>query len=205
MLDYLFLIPISISLILGVISPGPSFVLVSKTAMSRPRSVGIVLCLGMALGAMIFALLASIGLYLVLETVPWIYTLLKIVGGLYLAFLAYKLWQSGSEPIENHSTASSNKLFRSFILGLITQLSNPKTAIIIAGVFAAFLPENPPPFSYLLLCSLAFIIDFAWYSLVTVALSTPRAQGFYSRYKKRICRTSAGFIGFVGIKLATSN
>ena len=204
MLDYLFLIPISVSLILGVISPGPSFVLVSKTAMSSPRAVGIALCLGMALGAMIFALLASIGLYLILETVPWFYTLLKIFGGLYLGFLAFKLWKSGSEPISSHSKASSNKLFRSFVLGLITQLSNPKTAIIIAGIFAAFMPQNPPPFSYILLCALAFIIDLAWYSLITVALSTRKAQSIYIRYKTQICRTSAGLLGLIGVKLATS-
>jgi threonine/homoserine/homoserine lactone efflux protein len=204
MLEYLFLVPISVSLILGVISPGPSFVLVSKTAMSSSRSVGIALCLGMALGAMIFALLASIGLYLILETVPLIYTLLKVIGGLYLGFLAFKLWQSASEPISSHSNVGSKKLFRSFILGLITQLSNPKTAILIAGIFAAFMPQNPPPFSYLLLCILAFIIDLAWYSLVTVALSTRKAQNIYVRYKTQICRSSAGIVGLIGLKLATS-
>ena len=204
MLDYLFLIPISVSLILGVISPGPSFVLVSKTAMSSSRPVGIALCLGMALGAMIFALLASVGLYLILETVPWLYTLLKIFGSLYLGFLAFKLWRSASEPMPSRSNVSSNKLFRSFILGLITQLSNPKTAIIFAGVFAAFIPQNLPPFSYVLLCTLAFIIDLAWYSLVTVALSTRKAQSIYTRYKTQICKVSAGFIGLISIKLAAS-
>ena len=204
MLEYLFLIHISVSLILGVISPGPSFILVSKTAMSSSKAVGMALCLGMALGAMIFALLASVGLYLILETVPWFYTLLKILGGLYLAFLALKVWQSASEPLPRQSSATSNQLFRSFVLGLITQLSNPKTAIIFAGVFAAFMPQNPPPFSYIMLCTLAFIIDLAWYSLVTVALSNSKAQGIYARYKSQICKTSAGFIGLIGVKLATS-
>ena len=78
MTEYLFLLPVSVALILGVMSPGPSFVLVSQTAMSKSRSAGIAISLGMGVGSAIFTVLAALGLYVLLESVPVSYTHLTL-------------------------------------------------------------------------------------------------------------------------------
>lgn len=203
--EFLFLIPISISLFFGVISPGPSFLLVSQTAMSKSRGHAIAASIGMGVGVMVFAALSVAGLSVLIETVPWLYLVFKIAGGLYLFFLAYKLWRSSKQEIEPvDREINDTSLLRSFIVGLLTQLSNPKTAIVFAGVFAAFLPVNPPALSFFVLPLIAFLIDAIWYSLVAVSLSTPRAQKIYQRYKNTINKLCAGFLGLVGAKLLVS-
>lgn len=201
--EYLFLIPIAIAIFIGSVSPGPSFLLVAQTAMEKSRSHGIAASLGMGTGAVIFTLLASLGLFIVLEAVPWLYLGLKFVGGLYLCYLAYKIWITANEPIEKSGKLDGSlSFYKSFTLGLFTQLSNPKAAIVFGGIFMAFLPEEVPVYSYLLLSILAFIIDAGWYTVVTVALTTTKAQRFYLRFKKTINRMASGFLGFMGAKLA---
>ena len=205
--DYLFFIPIAIALGVGVISPGPSFLFVAQTAMQKTRAHGIATSLGMGTGAMLLALMAILGLFVVLQTIPVLYLVLKILGGLYLFYIAYLMWKSADDPIiANEQTEPPVKQYGSFrkayLLGLFTQLSNPKTAIVIGGIFMAFLPENIPEYSIPLLSLMAFIIDASWYIVVSIALTTARAQRVYIRFKKYINRLASGLMGLLGLKLA---
>lgn len=201
--DYLFIIPIILALVAGVMSPGPSFLMVAQTAMEKSRTHGIVTSLGMGLGAMIFTLVACFSLFIVLETIPWFYLSLKFLGGMYLCFLAYKLWITANKPIGKATKVDKKlNLYKSFLLGLFIQLSNPKTAIIIGGIIMAFLPQQIPEYSFWILGGIAFVIDAGWYMIVSIALTTPKAQRFYLRFKKNINKIAGGIIGLMGFKLA---
>ncbi|WP_283107043.1 LysE family transporter [Shewanella surugensis] len=89
--EYLFLIPIFLFLLLGVMSPGPSFIFVAKTAMAQSRKEAISVAIGMGVGATLFAIIASVGLFVILDTISWLYSAIKIIGGGYLCFLAFKM------------------------------------------------------------------------------------------------------------------
>ena len=71
--EYLFVIPIAISLILGAMSPGPSFLMVAQTAVTKSRVEGVAMAGGTASGAATFAILASAGLYVVLKCALVVY------------------------------------------------------------------------------------------------------------------------------------
>ena len=211
--DYLFFIPIALALAIGVISPGPSFLFVAQTAMNKSRIHGIATSLGT--GALVLSLMAITGLFVVLQAIPVLYLVLKIFGGVYLFYIAYHMWQSANEPIvantdssltntslKNEGSALSNvSLTEAYAIGLLTQLSNPKTAIVIGGIFMAFLPEQLPDYSIILLSLMAFVIDASWYVLVAIALTTPHAQRVYLRFKKSINRVASGLMGLLGLKL----
>ena len=204
MIEYLFFIPIALALVVGVISPGPSFIYVAQVAMSQSRSQAIATSLGLGTGAMIFALLASLGLFFVLETVPWVYLGLKVMGGLYLFYLAYRIWNSANQTLDESAVEIPDakiSLPKSYMLGLFTQLSNPKTAIVIGGIFMAFMPANVSAVSYILLAVMAFVIDAGWYSIVSIMLSTSKAQRVYLRFKKSITRVASGLMAVLGVKL----
>ncbi len=202
--EYLFYIPIVLALVVGVISPGPSFIYVAQVAMSQSRSQAIATSLGLGTGAMIFALFASLGLFFVLETVPWLYLGLKVMGGLYLFYLAYRIWNSANQTLKKPDMKISDipvSLSKSYMLGLFTQLSNPKTAIVIGGIFMAFMPTDVPVYSYFILAIMAFVIDAGWYSIVSIMLSTSQAQKVYLRFKKLITRVASGLMAVLGVKL----
>ncbi|NRD75270.1 LysE family translocator [Shewanella sp. VB17] len=204
--EYIFLLPIFIFLLLGVMSPGPSFILVAHTAMRGSRSEAIAVSVGMGVGAVIFALIASVGLFVLLDSAPWLYLGLKVLGGAYLCLLAVRIWKNSTEPMVDNSTQAKSKrgIAKMFLTGLITQLSNPKTAIVFGSAFAAFMPKDVPEYSYYLISISVFMIDSIWYILVATLLSTSKAQNTYIKFKKYICRASSGLMGVMGIKLITS-
>ncbi|WP_312018361.1 LysE family transporter [Shewanella surugensis] len=112
-------------------------------------------------------------------------------------------------PLTHHNKpaneTSQSGMVKIFFLGLFTQLSNPKTAIVFASAFAAFLPKTVPEYSYSLISISAFMIDCAWYILVTTLLSTPRAQRTFQKFKHQICQAAGAMMALMGIKLITSH
>jgi threonine/homoserine/homoserine lactone efflux protein len=205
MSEYSFLLTIAIVFIFGTISPGPSFILVAKTALSKPISEGIGIALGLSLGAVFFTFLAIFGLYTLFQAAPFFYGLFKILGGLYLLYLAYKILKYSDESLsveELKIEKKSKSFFKAIGFGFLTQISNPKTAVIIGSIFAALLPQELPAYSEVLLCLIAFIVDFTWYSCVVFLLSTNKSQKIYLRFKKYIDRVAGTILAGLGIKLA---
>ena len=62
---------------LGAMSPGPSFVMVARTAVASSRADGLAAALGMGIGGVFFAAAALLGLHVILIAVPWLYFGLK--------------------------------------------------------------------------------------------------------------------------------
>lgn len=205
--EYAFLFAIAGVLLVGAMSPGPSFFVVARNSLSRSRAHGVATALGTGIGVAIFAVLASLGVTVLLEKVPLAFIIFKIVGGGYLLYLAWRIFSTANQPLatEEQEDKQQSSYYSSFLLGLVTQTSNPKTALVIAGIFAAFVPTNPPANTTLLVAGIAFVIDFGWYALVALMLSSGRSRSVYQRSKMVFDRTAAVFLGFVGVRLLTSN
>ncbi len=190
------------TLTIGAMSPGPSFVLVAQKSVSLSRQDGTACALGMGSGAAIFTVLALLGLQAIFLAIPLLFTVMKVLGGLYLIYLAYKIWQGASQPLKTELTLSAESSYKnSYVTGLLTQLSNPKTAIVFASTFAAFLPADFPLFQSLILIPIIFLIDFLWYAFVAFVLSSSKPRGAYLQAKKWIDRSAAGVLCALGLKL----
>lgn len=187
---------------LGAISPGPTFIYVAKNSIAISRQHGLFTALGTGTGAAVFGLLAVMGLQAVLLAVPSAYLALKICGGLYLLWLAYKIIKHAKEPMDSTDTAVQPMSYKqAYRLGLITQMSNPKIAIILASVFTALLPKDIPTYFYIVLPVLCFFIDAGWYSLVAVALSAEGPRKVYLKSKAIFDRIAGGVMTLLGLKL----
>lgn len=200
--QYTFLLPIAALLLFGAITPGPSFILVAQTAMSKSRLEAIFISIGLGLGASLFALIASMGLIALFNAVPDIYVALKIIGGCYLCYLGLKMWRSDKSNVSIEQTPVAEKpaLFHSFLVGLTTQLSNPKTAIVFSSVFATLLPEHVPAGTTPILVIGIFILNFSWYCTVSFILSSPSAQARYLRFNLHINKGLGLLLGAIGSK-----
>ncbi|RKG35225.1 LysE family translocator [Acinetobacter rongchengensis] len=193
---------IALALMLGAISPGPTFIYVAKNSIAISRQHGLFTALGTGTGAALFGLLAVMGLQAILLAVPSAYLVLKICGGLYLLWLAYKIIKHAKEPMQQmDGTTQVMSFAHAYRLGLITQLSNPKIAIILASVFTALLPKEIPTYYYFVLPVLCFFIDAGWYSLVAVALSAEGPRKVYLKSKKVFDRIAGGVMTVLGLKL----
>jgi threonine/homoserine/homoserine lactone efflux protein len=191
------------ALCLGAMSPGPSFVLVARTSVGVSRRDGMATALGMGVGGVVFSGLALAGLYTVLAMVSWLYAALKIGGGLYLLYLASKIWRGARKPLvfDQGGPAQKADAKPAFWVGLATQLSNPKTAIVYGSVFVSLLPQHPPAWCYVALPAIVFTIEAGWYTVVALCFSSQRPRGVYLRAKAWIDRLSAGVIAALGLRL----
>jgi len=190
------------ALLLGAISPGPSFVFVVRTAVAQSRTEGLAAALGMGVGAMLYGALAVLGLRTLMQDGGLLFTGLKVAGGLYLIYLAWKIWSHAADPItvETTGSAAANP-GRAFALGLLTQLSNPKIVAVFGAVFAALLPANPEPWLYWALPPLIFLQETLWYAIVALAFSSSKPRALYLGAKLWVDRAAAAFIGVLGVRL----
>lgn len=191
------------ALAMGAVSPGPSFIMVARKAASTTRRETLLLVLGLGTGAFLFAVAALLGLHAVLNAVPVAYLLLKICGGLYLVYLGVSIWRSARNPlpVEVDDKPAVRGGGRAYLLGLATQLSNPKTAIWFAGVFAALMPADPSLVFYLVIPPLAFMVDAGWYTIVAFVLSSHFPRAAYLRHKVKLDRICGGIMVLLGAKL----
>ncbi|WP_374854781.1 LysE family translocator [Acinetobacter indicus] len=193
---------IALALMLGAMSPGPTSIYVAKNSIAISRQHGLFTALGTGLGAAIFGLLAVLGLQAFLLAVPSAYLALKICGGLYLLWLAFKIIKHAKDPIQaEYAAGTQMSLRRAFMTGLITQLSNPKIAIVLASIFTALLPKEIPLYFYFVLPILCFFIDAGWCSLLAVALSAEKPRAVYLKFKKVFDRAAGVVMTVLGLKL----
>lgn len=201
------LLAIGVALLIGAASPGPSFIMVVQSAASCGRRAGLQAALGMGLGGLIFAVVALLGLSTTLVAAPKVFAALKLAGAAYLGYLAFRLWRGANQPLKVQnilSTGRSTASPRHFLLGFFTQISNPKTVIVYASVFAALLPPSPDIELHLLVAILVFTIEAGWYATVALILSSDGAQAVYVRCKLWIDRLSGVTMGLLAARLAGS-
>lgn len=203
--DLLPLLAIVGALGVGVVSPGPSFLMVARTAAASSRRDGLLAALGMGLGGLCFGAIALAGLQAVLLAVPSLYAGLKVLGGAYLCYLGLRIFQAAKEPLAvAPARAESAPRWRSLVLGWTTQLSNPKTAIVYASVFAAFLPAHVTARAGALLLLAVFAMEAGWYAIVALALSAGGPRRVYLRAKTWLDRLAGGVMTALGLRLVAA-
>lgn len=191
------------TLAVGAMSPGPSFVVVVRASAGFSRRDGVAAALGMGCGGLVFAGLALAGLQALLMRVEWLYIVLKLAGGAYLLYLGYRIWRGARAPLAaaNGAPPADGGRRKSFAIAFFTQISNPKTAIWYASVFAAFLPNPIPAWMLWALPPLIFMLEAGWYTIVALVFSAARPRAIYLGAKLWIDRLAGGIVGLLGGRL----
>lgn len=206
MSDSYALLGILTALAVGAISPGPSFVMVARESVSVSRGNGLASALGMGLGGLLLSSIALLGLQVVLLAVPMLYFILKVAGGLYLCYLGYRIFQGATTPLAESGPAGRaiRPRTRSFWMGFTTQISNPKTAIVYASVYASFLPGHVTPLLGGLVLLGGVMIEAGWYTIVALLLSAQVPRRAYLRCKTAVDRVTGGVMMLMGVLLVRS-
>lgn len=191
--------------IVATASPGPSNLAIMGTAMAQGRAAGLVQAAGVISGSIFWAVLAATGLSAILAAYAEAIFLIKIAGGLYLIFLAYKSARSAlkSGSVQMAAGATSNKpgyrtLYRR---GLLMHLSNPKAILAWIAIMSLGLqPDAPASLPYAIVggCAVLGVVVFGGYAVV---FSTAVMVAAYRRARRWIEAGLALFFGFAGLRL----
>ncbi len=188
--------------LMAAVSPGPSFVMALRTAASEGFRTAAALALGFGLGAVLWATAAMAGLALLFEIVPLLFVGLKVVGGLFLVYIAVMMWRHAREPMAENDMQAPRSAGAAVRLGFLTFATNPKPAIFFGAVFVGLVPADT---SLAMRCALIVAIfanETLWYLLVARIFSTARARSAYARMKTSVDRAFGGLIALFGVKIA---
>ena len=149
---------------------------------------------GICLGAMVWSLLALMGLNIIFEKMAWLKQGLLVAGGLYLCWLGYQMLRSafskGEQSIKQIVLPQSPYLF--FMKGLLTNLSNPKAVIYFGSVFSLFLANPLFDQHHSLLFFIIAIETLLWFLVVAFVFSLPTFRTAYQNFAKWIDGISGG-------------
>lgn len=191
--------------LMAAISPGPAVVVSARTGVTEGFRTGAALACGIGAGGVIWAAAALFGLTILFETAPALLIAFKFAGAAYLMAMAWRMWRDATLPLD---MSGSDKLPRSalsaFRLGLFTQLSNPKPAILFSAIFVGTVPPGTSIATYIALLSVVFLNETIWNTIVAKIFSLPRTRRGYISLKTIIDRAFGGLLGLLGLKIATT-
>jgi threonine/homoserine/homoserine lactone efflux protein len=119
------------------ITPGPDMSLFLAKTVAGGRRAGMASMLGAMAGCCVHTLLAALGLSALLAASAAAFTILKVVGALYLLWLAVDAVRHGSALNLKETGRAEVPFGRTFLVGLGINLTNPKIVLF----FVTFLPQ----------------------------------------------------------------
>lgn len=189
--------------LMAAISPGPSFVVITRVAAADGLRNALIVALAFGVGAMIWAAAAMLGLAALFQIAPVLLTAMKFAGAAFLLFVAFMMWRHANDPLPDVAQSASNSPLAAFKLGLFTQLSNPKVPVFFGAVFVGILPAGITLGEKAIVLALVLLVEAGWYVIVARAFSLPRARRAYLHLKARLDRIFGGLIALFGVKIAT--
>lgn len=122
------------------IAPGPDNIFVLTQSAMHGKKAGIAITLGLCTGLVVHITTVVLGIAAIFKTSEFAFTSLKIVGAVYLLYLAWRAFKAAASqiPVQSETVVNTKALF---FRGLIMNITNPKVAIF----FLAFLPQFADP------------------------------------------------------------
>ena len=195
----------STSIILALI-PGPDNIFVLTHSILHGFRSGIIVILGLSTGVFLHTIAVALGVSVIFQTSPYAFDILKVIGGVYLLYLAFQAFQAGSSSLLNKENMilSPKKIY---LRGILMSSTNPKVAIF----FLAFLPQFANPthgsiaIQMLTLGTLFNIAGFLVFSVISFFAGRLGAWLNRSQKAQTILNRIAGIIFFtLALKLLLS-
>ena len=166
--------------LLGAMSPGPSWVLITNNALFKGKISGYITSIGHGLGIATYAIIANFSMGLIIKSNIFVFNSIKILSIFFLIYLGYKSISSKTIKFERKNIPGK---FKSFIEGFGLAILNPKVLIWFIAIYSQFMSPNNELIFNIILIITAGIVDMIWYCLLASIVVT---VGFFSFIKNKI-------------------
>jgi RhtB (resistance to homoserine/threonine) family protein len=193
--------------LLGAISPGPDFIIVTQSSLSFGKRAGILTALGVTLGCMIHITYCILGIGVIVSESIILFNLLKYLGAAYLIYLGIKavfttqsekLLQDTSSKIPTAKISTLAAIKKGFLVNLL----NPKVTLFILSIFTQVIDPNTPLHIQAFFGIEFCIIALCWFNLLSYILDHPHLKKRLQSIQQYVERLLGGFLILLGIKVA---
>lgn len=133
------MVGMAVTALVMVLTPGPNMMYLASRSIGQGRRAGLVSLAGTVVGFIVYMLMANVGLAIVFVAVPWLFIGFKAAGVAYLGWLTWQALRPGGVgvfEVRDLTRDSDRQLFR---MGLVTNLLNPKAAIMYLTLIPQFI------------------------------------------------------------------
>lgn len=167
--------------LLMVLTPGPNMIYLVSRSICQGRQAGVVSLFGVVAGFLVHMFAAALGLTALFMTVPLAYELLKWAGAVYLLVLAWQAIRPGARSPFEARELPIDPPGKLFLMGLVTNLLNPKIAVFYLSIFPQFVsPAHGSVFGQSVQLGLTQIAVSFTVNLC-IALSAARLAAWFAR------------------------
>lgn len=125
-----------------VLTPGPNMLYLVSRSLTQGRRAGLISLIGTGLGFLVYLAGTALGISAIFAAVPAAYTALKIAGAAYLLYLAWTVLRPGAASVFELRQLPRDPPRRLIVMGLLTNLLNPKIAILYLSLLPQFIDPD---------------------------------------------------------------
>jgi threonine efflux protein len=192
---------------IGTASPGPSNLAVMATAMQHGRKPALVFALGVVTGSTVWGLLAAFGLSAIMAQWSHALRVMKVLGGVYLLYLAFKSAKSAlraGQPLVVAATGGRSAASTFYLRGAAMHLTNPKAIFVWLSIVTLALPINAHRNDAVLVVAGCVPIGVAVFCSYALVFSTVSVRQAYMRIRRCFDGTLAVVFGYAGMRMLAS-
>lgn len=206
-------VTVAIAHFLALLSPGPDFVLIVKSAIRNGNKKSIGIAVGISVANALYISLCLIGVGSILAKSATVLVTLKVMGGLFLIYLGIQALRAKKDSYKKIALAETNNRqlestwISEFITGFMSGVLNPKNLLFYLSLFTVVLTKEVSlSFKITLGIWMTTVVLF-WDIAIIYFLSTSRVQRKFSKiayYLDKLTGAILGMIGFTIVKSAIS-
>jgi threonine/homoserine/homoserine lactone efflux protein len=189
----------------AVASPGPGLAAVVARGLAHGSKGAVPFIAGFVAGDLIWLTCAAAGLTLIAQTWSALFTVIRVLGCVYLVYLAWKIWNAPVAAADVEANSGDTRALPSFLGSLALTLGNPKVIVFFLSIMPLAIDMNRMSLLiYLQLMGLAFFVLTP--VLMTALLLAARARRLFQseRAQRFLNRTTAGVMagtaGMIALK-----
>lgn len=186
----------------ALLSPGPDFFLLAGYAVRYRMRGSTGLCVGIAIGNGLYILLAIIG-WGILRQLPLLFTIIELLGALYLLWIGSLLIRSRPQTLTGTDARSTCPGFgKQLLLGLGSSLLNPKNALFYLALMTALLGPSVTLLQQTMSGIWMTSVVLCWDLLIVMFIGLPQIQRRLTRGILWIERIAGGVLIIFGCAIA---
>jgi threonine/homoserine/homoserine lactone efflux protein len=193
------------ALVAGLLTiiPGLDTALVLRSSISAGRGHGFATALGICTGALVWGAAAAVGATAILVASEVAFTVLKLAGAAYLAYLGISLLVQKPANAQ-HPAVRVGTLKASYGKGVLTNLLNPKVGVFYIAIIPQFIPEGTVPLLMGLALALVHVVEsMVYFTAIIFATHAARRLFVERRVTRWVDRVTGGvLLAFAGILVA---
>jgi len=193
MIDFISLAFITL---LGAMSPGPDFAIVTRYILTGSRKSAFHASLGISLALLVHVTYCAFGVALLLLKFPLIFQIIQIAGSCYLGYLGVCLLLPSKKKSSNYIPHPRQAL----MTGFFSNLLNPKTTLFIFGIFTQFVAPGTPWFTLVIYGLIISGVSLVWFSCLIVLMTHPYFKHHFDKWQYVLMKG----MGIVLLALATT-